>query len=215
MINKKKCELVMEMGISAKPNKNLIFMLCAAMLLLCAPAAQAAIENASLTVISEQDYSDIFLGISTGGYDLLAERGSSFAFEVFVKNGMPDRALHNIAISPANFPFGINSITPKMIGEVKPMEIVMFIVNTTIPADAQVGKYSVSFDVSSTEFPTGVFWLSTEIKVLNRINTGLYAFYAAVTIALLALLFYRKRKIALQAVDTSKKKEHAKHKKDK
>jgi hypothetical protein len=170
VIIQKKFRLVMDMEFSGKSGKEYVCILCAAILLLCAGIASAEIQNVSLTVIGEQDYSDIFLGISTGGYDLLAEKGSSFAFEVFVKNGMPDRALHKIAISPASFPFPINSITPKTIEEVKPMEIVMFIVNTTIPADAAIGKYSVSFDVSSDEFPVGVFFLSTEIKVLNKIN---------------------------------------------
>ena len=168
------------------------------MLLLCVRTAEAAIKNATVTVLTEQDYSDIWLGISTGGYDLITELSSTYEFRVFVKNGMPERALHNVKIAPNNFPFAINSITPSSFQEIKPMEIVIFWVNTSIPSNATVGKYAIRFDVSSDEFPAGVFSLSSEIKVVKNIKTWLYALYAFITLLILVVFFYRKRKILLE-----------------
>lgn len=154
--------------------------------------AEAAIKNESIKVLIDQDYSDIWFGISTGGYKLLAEKDSSFSFRIFIKNGMSDRSLHNVEISPNNLLFNVNSITPKSIEQLKPMEIRIFFVNITIPPDIEEGKYPLNFDVSSDEFPRGVFRLDSELKVVRKIRTELYILYIAVIIGILVLLFYRK-----------------------
>jgi uncharacterized membrane protein len=85
------------------------------------------------------------------------------------------------------------------------MEIVIFWVNTTIPANATIGRYPIMFDVSSDEFPAGVFSLSSEIKVVKNIKVWLYALYALITLLILAVFFYRKRKIILEDKKFSKK----------
>jgi len=141
------------------------------------------------------DFNDIWLGTSTGGYDLIAEKNTTYAFKVFVKNGMTNRSLNNIYIEPSNLPFKVNSITPKTFEQLKPMEIKIYMVNITIPENATVGKYTLDFDIVSNEFPPGVFRLEHDLKVVTKINNGLYIFYVLITVAILIWFFFRKGKI--------------------
>lgn len=188
-------------------NRTFLAILTTFIFLSCTSQVMAAFANISIISYSDQDYSDIWLGISTGGYGLMAQRGNDYVFRIFVKNGMAERSLNNVVISSETFPFKINSITPKKIEQIKPMEIVIYNVNITVPNNATQGKYPFIFDVESEEFPTGVFKLSEEIKIMKRINVELYAAYLLISIILLAVLFYRKRKIALQDKNKSKKSE--------
>lgn len=168
--------------------------------------AQAQPRNLTVEIFGPERFADIWLGISTGGYDVVAVRGKELNFRVFVKNGMADRSLHNLEIMPRDFPFEIESIIPRRIEQLKPMEIVIFRVNTTIPEDAEIGIYRYIFDVKSDEFPTGVFELNDEIKVVKRLRTELYTLYALLSIIILAILFYRKWEISKQGKKKSKKK---------
>jgi len=152
-------------------------------------------KELEVTIVKPGDYSDIWLGVSTGGYRLITEKGSSYELRVFIKNGMSNRSLHNVEIIPNNFPFEINSITPKYIEQLKPMEIRIYYVNVSIPEDAEKGTYPIKFDVSSSEFPIGVFSLESEIKVVNRLRKEFYALYVLIMVIILILLFYRKFKI--------------------
>ena len=155
----------------------------------------AGITNANVTSLTEVDYSNIWFGISNGGYQLLAARGSEFVFRVFVKNGMSDRSLNNVLLHTEQLPFQVNKVTPLEIDQLKPMEIGIFWINVTIPEDAQVGIHPLSIDVSSDEFPVGVFRLGTQITVKKRIPIELYVFYACLTLALIIFTFVRKRRI--------------------
>ena len=168
--------------------------------------SQAQPRNLTVEIFGPERFADIWLGISTGGYDVVAVRGKELNFRVFVKNGMADRSLHNLEIMPRDFPFEIESIIPRRIEQLKPMEIVIFRVNTTIPEDAEIGRYRYVFDVKSDEFPTGVFELIDEIKVVKRLRTELYSLYALISIIILAILFYRKWEISKQGKKKSKKK---------
>jgi uncharacterized membrane protein len=159
----------------------------------------AEIQNVSVTVLTNlNQFSGIWLGISTGGYKILAERGHDYTFRVFIKNGMDNRSLHNIGISPKeNFSFKVNGITPNLIEQLKPMEIRIYYVNITIPENTTEKKYPILFDVIADEFPIGVFSLGGEkeqLEVVRKINMPLYVFFAIVSIIILALLFYRKYK---------------------
>jgi uncharacterized membrane protein len=162
--------------------------------LLFIPFSSAAITGANVTYIGNKSYSDIWLGVSTGGYDLIAEKGETFEFEVFVKNGMTNRSMHNLQIIPKDMQFPVNSITPKIIEQIKPMEIIIFRVNVTIPSEIPSAKYTVKFDLASLEFPAGIFSLETEIKVVDRIRVELYLFYTFLILFILFWLFYRKWK---------------------
>lgn len=148
----------------------------------------------NVSIVDTSGYSDIWLGISTGGYKLIAEQGSNYTFRVFIKNGMNNRSLNNVEISQNNLPFEITSITPKSIGQLKPMEIRIYNVNVSIPQNTQTGKYPIKFDVSCNEFPKGLFFLESEIKVVREIKTSVYILYAFFIAVILALLFYRKFK---------------------
>lgn len=152
-------------------------------------------KELNVTVVRPSDYSDIWLGVSTGGYRLISEKGSSYTFRVFIKNGMSNRSLHNVEAIPSNFPFEINSITPKYIEQLKPMEIRIYYVNVSIPENTERGTYPIKFDVSCIEFPMGVFSLESEIKVVDRIKKEFYIVYVLLMIIILILLFYRKHKI--------------------
>jgi uncharacterized membrane protein len=158
------------------------------------PLASAAITDANVTDITHKSYSDIWLGVSTGGYDLIAKKGETFEFEVFVKNGMNNRSLHDLEILPVDIPFPVNSITPKIINQIKPMEIRIFYVNVTIPKNISSGKYPIKFNLISDEFPPGIFSLETEIKAVDRIKVELYLFYTFLILFIIFLLFYRKWK---------------------
>jgi uncharacterized membrane protein len=159
---------------------------------------QAEIRNLTVTISGPADYSSIWLGISTGGYKILAEKGNDYTFRVFIKNGMDNRSLHNVQISPKeNFSFKINSITPQSIEQLKPMEIRIYYVNISIPENTTEKKYPIFFDVSADEFPIGVFSLGGEkekLEVVRKINTPLYVFLGIISALILALLFYRKFK---------------------
>ena len=148
----------------------------------------------NVSIIDSAGYSDIWLGISIGGYKLIAEQGSNYTFRVFIKNGMNNRSLNNVEISPNNLPFEITSIIPKSIGQLKPMEIRIYNVNVSIPQNTKTGKYPIKFDISSNEFPKGLFFLDSEIKVVREIKTYVYIIYAFFIGVILALLFYRKFK---------------------
>ncbi|MGY4884711.1 MAG: hypothetical protein ACP5NZ_04000 [Nanobdellota archaeon] len=158
------------------------------------PFLSAKITSANVTDISNMTYSDIWLGVSTGGYDLIAKKGETFEFEIFVKNGMNNRSLHNLGISPDEMKFQVNSITPKIIDQIKPMEIRVFVVNVTVPKDLLSAKYPIKFNVFSDEFPIGVFSLESEIKAVDRIKVELYIFYTLLIFIILMWLFYRKWK---------------------
>lgn len=145
-------------------------------------------------IVDVGNYSDIWLGISTGGYKLIAEKGSSYTFRIFIKNGMADRSLNNVELFPTNFPLNITSITPRSIEQLKPMEIRIYYINVSVPEDLEPKKYPINFDVASNEFPRGVFSLQSEIKVVRKINTWVYITYAVLIVAILGLLFYRKFK---------------------
>ncbi len=155
----------------------------------------AAERNLSVKIYTPQDFSDIWLGVSTGGYKIIAEKGTDYTFEIFVKNGMNNRSLHNVFFSQKDFPFEVNSITPKVFEDIKPMEIKRAWVNVSIPENATEGDYKIKFDIESDEFPKGIFVLESELKVVRKIKTGLYLTYAAISIILLIILFYRKFKI--------------------
>lgn len=157
------------------------------------PASSAAITDVNVSFLNKS-YSDIWLGVSTGGYDLIAKKGETYGFEVFVKNGMNNLSMHNLEIIPKDMQFNLNSITPKKIEQIKPMEIRVFYVNVTIPQEIISAKYSVKFDLISDEFPAGIFSLETEIKVVDRIKIELYLFYTFLILLILFLLFYRKWK---------------------
>lgn len=157
------------------------------------PLCSAGITNANVSFLNKS-YSNIWLGVSTGGYDLIAKKGETYGFEVFVKNGMNNQSLHNLEIISTDMQFTLNSITPKIIDQIKPMEIRIFYVNVTIPSNISSGKYPVKFDLRSEEFPVGVFSLETEIKAVDRIKIELYLFYTLLILIILILLFYRKWK---------------------
>jgi len=163
--------------------KQILFILIAA-------SVFAGIENVNVTVIKAQDYSNIWLGFSTGGYDLIAEKGTDFVFKLYVKNGMPDDSINNIKVSPQGF--DVNSITPKTIEYVKPMEIVIFTVNMTVTDTT--GTIPANFDISADQFPKGVFTLESEIEVVEEHNIFMYATYTILIIAIITTLIYRKYK---------------------
>ena len=171
----------------------------------CSNFVTAGFSNVTVTSLTEQDYSSIWLGISTGGYELITPIGQDYVFRIFVKNGMGNRSLHNLSISANNFTFQVNDIKPKIVEQIKPMEIIVFYVNATIPPDTKEGRYVLNMDVYSYEFPKGVFKLSSEIKVVKHINTLLYGTYAAIAVLLLVWLFIRKYKISKE--DKGKKRE--------
>ena len=98
-------------------------------------------RNLTVTVFGPEIYADIWLGISTGGYDVVGEKGKDLVFRVFVKNGMTDRSLHNVELVPTDFPFEINSITPRIVEQLKPMEIVVYHVNCSVPEDVNSALY--------------------------------------------------------------------------
>jgi hypothetical protein len=170
----------------------ILFMLSAFLFFI--PFSSAAITDANVTDITHKSYSDIWLGVSTGGYDLIAEKGETYEFEVFVKNGMNNRSLHNLEIIPVDMQFPLNSITPKLAEQIKPMEIRVFYVNVTIPEEIPSGKYPIKFDLRSNEFPAGIFYLETEVKAVDRIKVELYLFYTLLILFILFWLFYRKWK---------------------
>lgn len=184
----------------------ILFTLIIIISILVTNETKAQPRNLSVEIFGPERFADIWLGISTGGYDVVAVRGKELNFRVFVKNGMADRSLHNLEIIPSDFPFEIESIRPRKIEQLKPMEIIIFRVNATIPEDAEIGRYRYTYDVKSDEFPTGVFQLNDEIKVVKRLNVELYAIYAITSIIILAILFYRKWEIAKQGKKKSKKK---------
>ena len=174
--------------------KKIVIILILLVSLFFIPFLSAGITGVNVTDISNKSYADIWLGVSTGGYDLIAEKGETFEFEVFVKNGMANQSLHNLEIIPKDMSFTVNSITPKLIEQIKPMEIVIFNVNVTIPSETPSAKYLVKFDLLSGEFPVGIFSLETEIKVVDRIKVELYIFYTFLIILIIFWLFYRKWK---------------------
>lgn len=157
--------------------------------------AAAVEKNLSVKIYTPLDFTDIWLGTSTGGYDLMAEKGTTYTFKVYIKNGMTNRSLHNVYIVPNNFPFEVNSITPKSIEQLKPMEIRIYVVNISIPENASTGKYGMDFEVASDEFPPGIFNLEHELEVVRKMNTGLYVAYAVITMIILVWFFIRKGKI--------------------
>ena len=154
----------------------------------------AGAKELNVSIVNPGDYSDIWLGVSTGGYKLITERGSSYTFRIFIKNGMNNRSLNNVEMVPSNFPFEINSITPKYIEQIKPMEIRIYYVNVSVPETEATGTYPIKVDISSSEFPIGVFSLESEIKVVRKIRTSIYVIYATIIVLILFLLFYRKFK---------------------
>ncbi len=164
------------------------------LLLVEALSVNAEITNTSVTVMNSQGYSDIWLGISTGGYKLIAEKGSSYTFRIFIKNGMANSSLNNIELFPSNLSLDIISITPKSIEQLKPMEIRIYYVNVSIPENTETRKYPIKFDVASKEFPRGIFSLQSEIKIVRKINTWAYIIYVILIAAILTELFYRKFK---------------------
>jgi uncharacterized membrane protein len=161
-------------------------------------SALAQERNLTVKIYTPLDFTDIWLGTSTGGYDLIAEKGTNYTFEIFVKNGMNNRSLHNVYLGPNNFPFEINSITPQIIENIKPMEIKRYFVNVSVPLNATEGKYQIKFDIGADEFPMGIFMLENELQVVRKLKTGLYATYAAISIIILALFFFRKYKLSKQ-----------------
>ncbi len=158
------------------------------------PFSSAAITSVDVDSLSNKSYSHIWLGVSTGGYDLIAEKETYYEFRVFIKNGMANESMHNLEIIPSEIPFTVNSITPKSIEQIKPMEIRIFYVNATIPPEISPGKYPVKFDLVSNEFPIGVFFLQSEVKIVERVKIELYLFYSLLIVIILFWLFYRKWK---------------------
>jgi uncharacterized membrane protein len=156
-------------------------------------------RNLTVTVVNPADYSSIWLGISTGGYELIAEQNKDYQFDIFVKNGMNNRSLNNLLIIPSTLPFRINSMKPEAIDQLKPMEIQRFIVNVTIPNNATIGKYKIEFDVASNEFPIGVFKFSGELKVVKSINWVIMFIESFFIILVLVLLVIRKLRINNEA----------------
>jgi uncharacterized membrane protein len=104
----------------------------------------------------------------------------------------------NLEISQREFPFPIESITPKKIEMLKPMEIVRFMVTTTIPTDTQQGIYSYTFDVWSDQFPIGIFTYSDRLMVVDNINYALYGTMAFLSIAIVVVLIWRKYQLSRQ-----------------
>lgn len=159
------------------------------------PSAHAAFKNTSVTLLTNQSYADVWMGLSTGGYRLLTERGLDYEFRVFIKNGMNDRSIHNLQVSSQSFPFNIKKITPEKIEQLRPMEIKIVYVVVEIPEGSDIGTYPFEFDFSSNEFPTGVFKLAGEIKVVKKLPKYLYPIYTTIILGLVVLLLYRKRRI--------------------
>lgn len=161
-----------------------------------------AIQDVTVDVLGEKNYSDIWLGISTGGYKLIAEKGEDFIFDVYIKNGMNEKSLHNVEIAPTeDFPFKVNEITPKSIEQLKPMEIRRYLVNISIGADVANGKYPIKFDVLSLEFPRGVFSMNEEIEIVRHIKWWIYILYGLASLLILAILIYRKIKMGKRKYD--------------
>ena len=151
-------------------------------------------KNLTVKVTNPSAYSDVWLGISTGDYKLVAEQGKDFEFKIYVKNGMAKRAINNLELHPRELAFQLNSITPKLFEQVKPMEIVTFTLNVSIPKDA-IGKYPIILEPSADEFPQGVFQLKDEIQIVSRIRYELYAMYTLMIIAIFVALFVRKYRL--------------------
>jgi uncharacterized membrane protein len=152
-------------------------------------------KNLSVVVSGPSDYSSIWLGISTGGYQILTPAGSTYALKIYVKNGMNNRSLHNIQILTDTFPFPVNTVKPKSFEQVKPMEIVVFTINMTVPSNTTLGDHQFLCDVTADEFPAGIFKLQDKITVVKRIRWELYILYTLLCIAILVALFYRKYKL--------------------
>jgi len=182
-------------------NKNMIIssvallLIMSVMLIINSHQVNAGFSNITVVSLTEKNYSNIWLGISTGGYALITPINNSYTFRIFVKNGMGDASMHNLAIAPRNFPFQVNSIKPKTIDQIKPMEIVIFYVNATIPENATLGKYPIIFDVYADEFPSDVFKLSSEITVVQKIDYVQYGIYLLIAIGLIIWLFVRKNRM--------------------
>jgi uncharacterized membrane protein len=175
-------------------SKKRIILSVAIALFLLTSAISVNARELKISIIDVGNFSDIWLGISTGGYKLIAEKGSSYTFRIFIKNGMANRSLNNVELSPNSLPFNLTSITPRSIEQLKPMEIRIYYVNVSIPGNTETGKYPIKFDIASNEFPRGVFSLESEIKVVRKINTWVYVIYVILIVAILGLLFYRKLK---------------------
>lgn len=189
-----------KMEIKKNNVKNIIIVSAIIVVLFLLPMnVHAQARNLTVKIYTPLDFNNIWLGTSTGGYDLIAEQGTDYVFEIFVKNGMNNMSLHNVYMTPKDFPFEVKSITPKKFEELKPMEIKRYWVHIFVPSNSTEGKYPINFDIGSDEFPPGIFILENEIKVVRKIRTGVYITYAAISIILIAILIYRKIKIRKQA----------------
>lgn len=155
----------------------------------------AETRELGVKIYGPQDFSDIWLGISTGGYRLLAEKGTDYNFRIFIKNGMSERAINNFQIIEEEFPFKVKDINPRSFEQIKPMEVVIIWVSAEIPEDTSRGVYPLKFGCSAVEFPQGVFTLESEIKVVKKIRKIYYPIYTIIILGLIALLIYRKYKI--------------------
>jgi uncharacterized membrane protein len=151
-------------------------------------------KNLTVKIYTPLDFSNIYIGISDGGYRLIAEKGTVYNFRVFVKNGMTNMSFHNIRLEKNKAPFKIVKLYPENVDQLKPLEITIFYVDVEIPENTSKKNYPISFDLASEEFPGGVFQFESEIRVVDRIKTEYYPIYSAIIIAFIILVIYRKMK---------------------
>jgi len=90
-------------------------------------------------------------------------QNESKVFDVEVKN-VADTTINNLKLVIEHIPLQWGSIKPDVVASVKPNETAVFIVNVTIPEDAEVREYPAEISIAGTETLTKE---ETTLKVLS------------------------------------------------
>jgi hypothetical protein len=82
--------------------------------------------------------------------ELQAERGETATFDAIVEN-RGNKTLHNLQVSLQQIPVQWYSVTPPQINRLGPEESGLFLINLSIPADAEQGPYPLKIAAGSDE----------------------------------------------------------------
>lgn len=162
------------------------------MILLCISLAQARTFSGSATINAGR-FEDFYLRLVTSEQEINVEPGETVEFNVYIRRGPSDDAIHNLILTPGDNQYQL-TLTPDTIAELRNIDMIKIKAQLTAPVDIEDGLYTLKIKVKSDDFVEETYPMKTKIRVGGYSNIPNYIFTLS-SFGLVGVLIYRKRRI--------------------
>jgi len=133
--------------------------------------------------------------MSIDGDELIVPRGEDSSILIYARNDMLSTTIHNVSLKILNFSFKINSISPRIIEEIRPGQTVAFVINISVDSHTREAIYNFKLNLSGYELPnSGVRW-NTTIRVVRKMSTWYYIACIIIALGLLTWFLIRLKRL--------------------